>query len=72
MNSLEATIHSFIIKIWIEEITCKNGEAIWRGHITHVPSNVRVYITQLRDISVFIAPYLEAMGVQIEHKNDAD
>lgn len=62
MNSSEATIHSFIVKIWIEEIIAENGETIWRGHITHVPSNERRYFTNLRDISAFINIYLEGMG----------
>jgi hypothetical protein len=71
MNSSEAMIHSFIVKIWIEEVIDDNGEVIWRGHITHVPSNERRYITYLSDISTFISIYLEAMGVKIGQDTDS-
>ncbi len=37
---------------------------MWRGHITHVPSDKRQYLNQLEDIVTFIQPYLEAMGVE--------
>jgi len=38
--------------------------AIWRGHITHVPSGTRRYIENLNDIPLFIRPYLERVGVK--------
>ena len=66
---MESNIYSFIIKIWLEEVAEEAGQAIWRGHITHVPSGERRYIRHLDDIRVFILPYLLAMGVKAE---DAD
>lgn len=56
---------SFIIKVWIEETVEEAGQALWRGHITHVPSGRRKYIQDLERISAFIAPYLEEMGVEL-------
>lgn len=56
--------HSFIIKVWIEEIN-QRGRATWRGHITHVPGGERRYLRRLSEIRAFIAPYLHAMGVEI-------
>lgn len=64
MAFYEVNIHSFIIKIWLEETVEEAGRAIWRGHITHVPSGERRYLKDLDDIAVFITPYLEGMGVK--------
>jgi hypothetical protein len=58
-------IHSFIIKIWREEV----GEGKlpgWRGHITHVPGNERRYLKTLGDITDFVKAYLQHMGVQVD------
>lgn len=60
----EADTHPFIVKIWAEETAEEAGQATWRGHITHIPSGKRQYITSLDDIAVFISPYLEEMGVR--------
>lgn len=60
----EASTASFVVRIWLEEGPA-SGRAFWRGHITHVPSGRRRYIQRLSDITEFIAPYLEAMGVRL-------
>jgi hypothetical protein len=60
----ETTTHSFIVRIWLEEPAGKGGSAMWRGHITHVPSGKRRYLKELGDIVDFVQPYLEAMGVR--------
>ena len=65
MDLPEASIHSFVVRIWLEEEASETQDAVWRGHITHIPSGERQYIQQLRDLHVFITPYLEAMGVQL-------
>lgn len=56
--------HSFVVKVWLEESLEEAGEAVWRGHITHVPSQERRYLHALDDIIDFIGPYLERMGVK--------
>lgn len=56
---------SFIIKIWLEETLDEADEALWRGHITHVPSGERKYLKSLADIGQFVARYLIAMGVKV-------
>jgi hypothetical protein len=56
--------HSFIVKVWLEESLEEAGEAIWRGHVTHVPSQERRYLHTLDDIVDFIGPFLERMGVK--------
>ena len=52
----EPTIHSFIVKIWINSSHVE-GSA-WTGYITHVPSNVRRSLRTLDEIVAFIAPFL--------------
>ena len=66
MSLLEDHTHSFIVKVWLEETSAEGGRATWRGHITHVPSGERRYLKDLDDITSFIAPYLEKMGVELE------
>lgn len=64
MDLLESNTHSFIVKLWLEEIVEETGRAIWRGHITHVPSGERRYLKGLDGITAFVAPYLEQMAVK--------
>ena len=61
----ECEVHSFIIKLWIEEVSEIAGAPDWHGYITHVPSGRRGYVKDLSEITAFIAPYLEARGVKV-------
>ncbi len=61
----DSTNHSFIVRVWLEETAEEAQEARWRGQITHVPSQKRHYVENLRDLNEFIADYLQAMGVRI-------
>ena len=56
--------HSFIVRVWLEETRAEAGRATWRGSIIHVLSGKRRYIADLNEITAFIAPYLQAMGVK--------
>ena len=64
----DETTQSFIVKVWLEETAKEKGNARWRGHITHVPSNRRAYIEKLDQICIFVAPYLEAMKVRLGYR----
>jgi len=66
MDLLESNTHSFIVKIWLEETVEEAGQATWRGHITHVPNGDRHYLKDLDDISNFVVPYLDRMGVKLD------
>ena len=57
----EQTMHSFIIRIWLEEEPHEGSAATWRGHIEHVPSKEKRYFKDLNDIVTIIKPYIEAM-----------
>jgi len=61
MDTPESQVHSFIVKIWLEEACDETKRAGWHGHITHVPSGKRCYLRDLGDISSFIKPYLEGI-----------
>lgn len=65
MDSLEATSHPFVVRIWLEESAQEAHRAAWRGHITHVPSGERRYFQRLDDMASFVALYLERMGVKL-------
>lgn len=65
---IESNTHSFIIKIWLEETLPEAKQALWRGHITHVPDGQRSYLKDLDDIPAFLAPYLQQMGVALPRR----
>ncbi len=59
-DSYEATAHSFLVRIWLEERHVV--ESTWRGHVTHVPDGVRCYFKELEEIVTFVEKYLEGVG----------
>ena len=63
MNPPDPISQSFIIKIWIEEFATDNQSAVWRGHITHVPSGIRKYVQDMSQIARAITPHLIELGV---------
>lgn len=65
MVSIEYGTHSFVIKIWIEEVPKGGHKGQWRGYITHVNSQDRYYLAGLEDILSYIAPYLKQMGFKL-------
>ena len=71
MDLAESTLHSFIIKLWLESDSNKNEENGWRGFITHVPSGDRRYIKRLSDITDFVQEYLDDTRGQTNSKSRA-
>jgi hypothetical protein len=65
MDLEEPKERSFIVKVWVEDSAETVGQGVWRGYITHVSSGKRYYIKNLAEISDFIAPHLEEMGVKL-------
>jgi hypothetical protein len=59
MAPTEEVTHSFIVRIWLEEMAVADQPDKWRGHITHVPSGQRQYLEKIETITEFIAPYLK-------------
>ena len=58
-------IHSFIVKVWLEETVEEAGRAKWRGHITHVPGGERRYLQSLSGIATFVLPPNLGHGVVV-------
>ena len=67
MDSFESSTNSFVVKVWLEEVEHHSDMPLWRGHITHIPSNDRRYVQDLESIAKFIASYLHDMGIEGEH-----
>jgi hypothetical protein len=61
-----SNIHSFIIRIWLEEIAEETGKSSWRGHITHVASNRQRYFEDLNVITSFIVANLPGVDVNVK------
>ena len=62
MAQTESNTHSFIVKIWLENVSETTGMVKWRGRISHVPEQTSLHFENLSAIAAFIAPYLERMG----------
>lgn len=58
----EDITHSFVVKVWLEEVTRETPYPLWRGHITHVMSKQQRYVQSLNDIAEFIAGYIRQSG----------
>jgi hypothetical protein len=56
----EATIVSFIVRVWREEPSSETEQEIWRGHITPVPDGTRHYFTNFDEIPAFMRDYLKS------------
>lgn len=67
-ETLSAT-HSFILKFWLEELPTETTKAIWRGRITHVPSQTQIYVKNVQELIAFINLYTQiSYGDEIERK----
>lgn len=66
MDIPESKVHSFIVKLWLEEAGDETGSIVWRGYITHVPGGGRRYLKKLGDITDFVASYLKENGVKAD------
>jgi hypothetical protein len=62
--SIQPNTHSFVVKIWSEETGAAPHRIVWRGQITHVPTGERRSFSDLAEIQVFVAPYLQQLGVK--------
>ena len=64
---LELQRHSFIVRFWLEEAS-RHCDSTWRGSVTHVPSGECRYVSDLDEISSFMAKYLSQMGAVVESR----
>jgi hypothetical protein len=61
-NEEELNIHSFIVRVWIEETQANPRLVVWRGHITYVKNGNRHYFEDINEIPAFIVPHLKEAG----------
>lgn len=54
----EQANHCFTIDLWRERPSSAAHAAVWRGRITHIPSNSRRYVQTLDEITAFIVSTL--------------
>lgn len=67
MDLPDSRVHSFIVKLWLEEAGDQPEAARWHGYITHVPSGERRYLQELGDIVTFVKPYVAEIGGHTRH-----
>lgn len=65
LGAIEPGTHIFILKIWREDAGSGEQPVVWRGHISHVASGQRRYITGLLQMILFIVPYIQALNVRL-------
>lgn len=54
MSHFDSRIHSFIVRVWIEDQSNDAGAGLWRGRIIHVPTGERQYLHDLGEIARFV------------------
>jgi hypothetical protein len=64
MDLGESQLHSFIIKLWLDDSLENAKPTAWRGKITHVPGGEHRYIKSSDEIAEFISVHLKWTGVE--------
>lgn len=65
MDLAESTVHSFIVKLWLEDESGETSRLRWHGYITHVPSGARRYFRKLSDVTDFIKQYVDGNRARV-------
>jgi len=68
----EPTLQSFIVRVWSEESLDGRRTLTWRGCVVHVPSGKQRYITELNEVTAFIASYVEREGASPDRDAPAE
>ncbi len=55
----EASLLSFVVRLWKEESSSEEQKISWRGHITLVPNGRRHYFTNISEIPDLIVAHLK-------------
>jgi len=55
----DTIIHSFVVKIWLEEAATQEKAAVWRGRIVHVPSGERAFFKNMNDLLAIMQTYID-------------
>jgi hypothetical protein len=57
-------VHSFIVKVWLDDAEDATAPDKLHGHITHVPSGERHYLKDIDGITDFVVYHLKLVGVK--------
>jgi hypothetical protein len=64
VDSIQPNTHSFVIKVWVNEVIQEQEPIVWQGRITHVPSGQVRHFVNVDEIAAFVTPYLQQLGVK--------
>jgi len=64
MDLGESQLHSFIIKLWIEDPVDDAKRTAWRGQITHVPGGEHRYIKSFDEMADFVTAHSKCVGFE--------
>jgi hypothetical protein len=62
MDLRESQLHSFVIKLWLEDALENTTRTAWRAKITHVPGGEHRYIKSFDEMADFITVHLKWPG----------
>lgn len=68
MDLPESSIHSFVIRIWLEEKPDEAGQAKWRGRIVHVTSERERYFEDFDEITLFVGACIDQSIASIQQE----
>lgn len=58
-EAMDASIFSYVVRIWKEELASEKRQTVWRGHITPIPEGKRRYFSDINEIPALIAAHLK-------------
>jgi hypothetical protein len=61
----EISIHSFVVRIWLEEPDQETKSPLWDGQITLVATGEQQRFRDLETMSNFVAAHLQSRGVDL-------
>jgi len=68
MDLAESKVHSFIVKLWLEDGGSEDSRLSWHGYITHVPSGARRSCRKLSDVTDFIKQYVDGNATSVSRR----
>jgi hypothetical protein len=66
MHVPQASVQTFVLRIWLEETQDEAGRTVWRGHITDVSTGERPDIQDVAGIVAFLSPRLALLDTALK------
>ena len=64
LGSAYSSSHSFVIRLWRENVPAAGQSAVWRGHIIHFPDQRDRHFDDLEEVCRFIESVLEPAAAE--------